>query len=37
MTFCNAIRIRNGRATHIHARRDFVEAVVTLEAESTKR
>jgi hypothetical protein len=35
MTFCNASRIRDGRATHIYARRDFDEAVAALEAEAT--
>ena len=36
MSFCNASRIRNGRATHIYARRDFDEAVRALESEATK-
>jgi hypothetical protein len=34
MTFCNASRIRHGRATHIYARRDFDEAVAALEAQA---
>jgi ketosteroid isomerase-like protein len=35
MTFCNASRIRDGRATHIYARRDFDEAVNALESEAS--